>query len=451
MQKRWVALAAMWVFLLGDQIARGSAEETHTAFQLDLPTALARALQENPDLQAKRHALGLAQGRVQQSELLFQENPRVSMEADYRNRRFRTPTGRSTADTAVLLLQEVEIAGQPGHRREAAASHLSHTEWVIADAERLLRLEVMQAFYALLAMQERIRAQQNILETRKALLQAGRERYAQEDISVLELDTLRLDTDEARTRLLASEQQRVLAEKQLRLLLGPGVEQSLVAVGDLFKTSGLDDFSAPLSSQAELIACALEYRPDYHATRLKVETHEAELRLAEANRIPNISLGPMYKLDNEDQVVGGAMTIPLPLFNRNEHEITAAKAMVEITRQEAEARMLAVQHGVAAAYTRLQLARQQRTEYGTDYFDSLTQTEEFTQRAYEAGEVSIFEFSVTLERLIQARSRAVDVALTVLKARAELAAQATFRCLDTRYETARRESPHKRNLTGKLR
>ena len=433
-QKRWALFTLVWTVLLVGQITQGAAEETDAPLRVNLPTALGLALQGNPDMQAKRHALGLAEGRVQQSELVFQENPRVSIEADYRNRRFRAPTGRSTADAAVSLLQEVEIAGQPGHRRQAAASHLSHTEWRIADAERLLRLEVMQVFYELMAVQERIQAHQDILETRRALLQVGRERYAQEDISVLELNTLRLDTDEARTRLLASEQERVHAEKRLRLLLGLEGGKPLVVVGDLMKVSRLEAPPDPLPSQAELIACALEHRPDYHAARLKVETREAELRLAQANRMPNVSLGPMYKLDNEDQVVGGVLTIPLPLFNRNMHAITAAVAEVEMARQELESRTLTVRHEVAAAYAHLELARQHRAAYGTDYFDALTQTGDFTRRAYEADEMSIFELSVALERLTQSRSRAVYTALTVLQARATLAARLAFRCLDMNHE-----------------
>ena len=433
-QKRWALFTLVWTVLLVGQITQGAAEETDAPLRVNLPTALGLALQGNPDMQAKRHALGLAEGRVQQSELVFQENPRVSIEADYRNRRFRAPTGRSTADAAVSLLQEVEIAGQPGHRRQAAASHLSHTEWRIADAERLLRLEVMQVFYELMAVQERIQAHQDILETRRALLQVGRERYAQEDISVLELNTLRLDTDEARTRLLASEQERVHAEKRLRLLLGLEGGKPLVAAGDLMKVSRLEALPDPLPSQAELIACALEHRPDYHAARLKVETREAELRLAQANRMPNVSLGPMYKLDNEDQVVGGVLTIPLPLFNRNMHAITAAVAEVEMARQELESRTLTVRHEVAAAYAHLELARQHRAAYGTDYFDALTQTGDFTRRAYEADEMSIFELSLALERLTQSRSRAVYTALTVLQARATLAARLAFRCLDMNHE-----------------
>ena len=441
-QTRWVLLASVWTFLLTGQVAPGGAQETPAAVRVDLPTALGLALRENPDLRAKRHTLGLAEGRVQQSALLFQENPRVSIEADYRNRRFRAPTGRSTADAAVSVLQEIEIAGQAAHRRQAAASHLSYTERVIADAERLLQLEVMRAFYELLAIQESIQARQDSLETRDALLQAGRERYAQEDISVLDLNALRLDTDEARARLLAGEQERVRAEQQLRLLLGLGVEQPLVALGDLFAASRLDARPDPLPSQAELIACALEHRPDYQAARRKVETREAELRLVRANRLPNIALGPMYKLDNEDQVVGGALTIPLPLFNRQTHAITAATAQVEMARQELTSRTLSVRHEVAAAYAGLQLARQQRAVYGTDYFATLAQTGEFTRRAYEAGELSIVELSAALERLGQSRSRALATAVSVLQARATLAARLAFRCLGTNQSSSGAPDTH---------
>ena len=90
-----------------------------------------------------------------------------------------------------------------------------------------------------------------------------------------------------------------------------------------------------------------------------------------------------------------------------------------------------MRHNVAAASTRLQLALQQRAVYRKNYRDKLTQSDNHTQQAYEAGEVSIFEFSVALERLTRARSQGVDAALTALHASAELAAQLAFRCLDT--------------------
>ena len=119
MRKQCVWFPTVWVFLLVGQIGQPRAEDENSVMLLDLPTAVTTALLDNPEVQAKRRTLGLAKGRVQQAELLFQTNPLVSIETDYRNRRFREPSGRSTTDATVLLLQEVEIAGQRGHRRQA--------------------------------------------------------------------------------------------------------------------------------------------------------------------------------------------------------------------------------------------------------------------------------------------------------------------------------------------
>jgi cobalt-zinc-cadmium efflux system outer membrane protein len=401
---------------------------------LDLPTAIARALQDNPDLTAKRQALGVTHSRVQQAELLFQENPRLSVDVDYRHRRFALPTGRSGVDTEVRLLQEIEIAGQRGHRRAAAAKNAAQAEWSVADAERLVRLEVTRAFYDLLALQERIAAQRQVLATQEDLLQAGLTRYERGDISVLEIDTLRLERDRARSELVSGEEERVRTETQLRSLLGLGEETLLVVDGQALALPTEQVGKERLFSRDDLEACALEHRPDVKAARLAIEGREAELRLAQARRIPNISIGPLYKLDNEDQVVGGAFSIPLPFFNRNQHEITAAMANLQVGRTELEARILAVKQEVAAAHARLQLAERRLAAYSKTYLDNLTESVTFAHKAYEAGEISIFEFSVTLDRLIQTRLRHLDGALTYLQAKAELDAQSAFQCVNKNLE-----------------
>ena len=192
-------------------------------------------------------------------------------------------------------------------------------------------------------------------------------------------------------------------------------------------------------------ACALEHRPDVKAARLAFEAREAELRLAHARRMPNISLGPLYKLDNEDQVIGGALSIPLPFFNRNQYEITAAMTNLQVGRTELEARTLAVKHEVVAAFARLQLSARQLASYRTTYLSHLTESTAYARKAYEAGELSIFEFSVTLDRLVQTRFRYLDATLAYLQAKAELDAQTAFQCVDTeRAETQGQQSGKER-------
>jgi cobalt-zinc-cadmium efflux system outer membrane protein len=423
-----VIFLSVWLALL----ARESAAEDKEAqrLSLNLSAAVAHALQENSDLKAKRQALGVAQGRVQQAELLFQENPRLSVDADYRHRRFSAPTGKSVADVEVRLLQEMEIAGQRGHRREAAAKNLAQAEWSVADVERLLRLEVTQVFYDLLTLQERIAVRQQVLSTQEALLQAGLTRFERGDISVLEIDTLRLERDQARSELVSSEEERVRKETQLRLLLGLREETLLVVDGQVLALSTEQVGKESLLSKDDLEACALDHRPDVKAVHLALEGREAEFHLAQARRIPNISVGPLYRLDNEDQVIGGALSVPLPFFNRNQQEITTAMANLQVSRTELEARTLAVKHEVAAALARLQLTARQLASYGTTYLSNLTESMAYARKAYEAGEMSIFEFSVTLDRLVQTRFRYLDMALAYLQAKVELDAQTSFRCTD---------------------
>jgi cobalt-zinc-cadmium efflux system outer membrane protein len=411
----------LWLVLWVQEAATGSEEQP---LSLTLPLAIEQALRNNPDLKAKRQALGIAQGRVQQAELLFQDNPHLSMDVDYRHRRFALPTGKSGVDTEVRLLQEIEIAGQRGYRREAAAKNLAQAEWSVADAERLLQWEVTRVFYDLFALQEQIAVRQQMLSTQEALLQAGLTRFERGDISVLEVDTLRLERDRTRSELVSSEEERVRKETQLRLLLGLGEETPLAAGGNLLTLPAERMRKEQLLLREDLEACALEHRPDVKAARLTLERREAELRLAQARRIPNISVGPLYKLDNEDQVIGGTLSIPLPLFNRNQHEITTAMANLQVGQTEVEARTLAVKQEVAAAYARLQLAERRLAAYSKTYIDNLVESGTFARKAYEAGEISIFEFSVTLDRLIQTRFRYLEAVLAYRQAEAELKAQA---------------------------
>jgi len=423
-----VVCVCLWL-ALSSQSAMADGEGQSLA--LDLPTAIARALQENPDLKAKRQALGVAQGRVQQAELLFQENPHLSVDTDFRNRSYTHPAGRSGADVEVRLLQEIEIAGQRGYRREAASAQFAQAEASVADAERMLRREVARSFYDLLALQEVILVRQEVLATQEALLQAGLTRFDRGDISILELDTLRLDRDRTRSDLISQEEEQVGKEQQFRLLLGVGEQFPLTLVGNIESMASDPARSAPSLTQETLEACALEHRPDVKAARLALEAREAELRLAHARKIPNISLGPLYKLDNEDQVIGGALSIPLPFFNRNQHEITAAMANLQVDRTALEARTLAVKHEVAAALARLQLSVRQLASYGTTYLSNLTESMAYARKAYEAGELSIFEFSVTLDRLVNTRLRYLDALLAYRYATLELDAQSGFQCVDT--------------------
>jgi cobalt-zinc-cadmium efflux system outer membrane protein len=383
---------------------------------LDLPAALQYALRENPELKAKRHTLGVARARAQQAGLLLQHNPRFSVEME-------TPaSGKASTSVELNLLQEFEIAGQRGYRHEAAAKNLAQAQLAVADAERLLGLEVTQAYYQLLAVQQLITDLKEVLTVQENLLDSGQKRFAREDISVLELNTLRLDRDHVRSELANKMHVRVLIEKQLRQLIGFQENGSLTVSGDLLDL--LTKTSRTLPDRQTIIACVVASRPDVKAAKLAVEVREAELRLAQARRIPNISIGPRYKRDSNENLFGGDIAIPLPLFDRNQEEVATALANQNVSRAELEGRLLTAKQDIDAPYSKLAVAQETVDSYGKTYSEEIEKMVALTRKAYESGEMTIFEFSVTRDRFTQARARSLDAALAFIQAVAELEAQA---------------------------
>ena len=410
---KWQKLFDRVLFLL---LVLATSHTIAAEMSLDLPAVVQHALRENPELKAKRHALGIALARAQQAGLLFQHNPRFSVEVE-------TPaSGKTSTSVELNLLQEFEIAGQRGYRNDAAAKNLAQAQLTVADAERLLGLEVTQAYYQLLAVQQLITDLKEVLTVQENLLDSGQKRFAREDISLLELNTLRLDRDQVRNELANKMRERVLLEKQLRQLTALQENGSLLVSGDL-----LDLFSKTsrtLPDRQTVLACVVASRPDVKAAKLAVEVREAELRLAQARRMPNVSLGPRYKRDNNQNLFGGEIAVPLPFFNLNQEEIATALANQNVSRAELEGRLLAVKQDINAPYSKIVMAKETIDSYGKAYLGELEKMVALTRKAYESGEMTIFEFSVTRDRFTQARARSLDAALAYIQARAELEAQA---------------------------
>ena len=92
----------------------------------------------------------------------------------------------------------------------------------------------------------------------------------------------------------------------------------------------------------ELIRTALDCRPDVVAYRLAIQRAEAEVRLAEANRMSDVYLlyqpytfqnnAPFNRQSATSWALG--VTVPLPLYNRNQGNIQRAR--INVTQSQVE-------------------------------------------------------------------------------------------------------------------
>ena len=85
---------------------------------------------------------------------------------------------------------------------------------------------------------------------------------------------------------------------------------------------------------------------------------------------------------------------------------------------------MAVKQLLDSTYTKLALAKERIDSYGNSYLGELETMLTLTRKAYESGEMTIFEFSVTRDRFTQARGRSLEATLLYLQTLAELETQA---------------------------
>jgi cobalt-zinc-cadmium efflux system outer membrane protein len=112
------------------------------------------------------------------------------------------------------------------------------------------------------------------------------------------------------------------------------------------------------------------------------------LRRAEVEVFPNINLlvRPDYTDFDKQAIISVQVGAPIPLFNRNQGNIFAARAAVARTRQEVRATELKITELVALAIQRYQTARRQVEEYEKRIMPNAEESIKLVERGYQSGD-----------------------------------------------------------------
>jgi cobalt-zinc-cadmium efflux system outer membrane protein len=152
---------------------------------------------------------------------------------------------------------------------------------------------------------------------------------------------------------------------------------------------------------AELKQLAQAKRPDLKAIEAENSRGDADIALAEAERVPNLTVGVVYSHDQgtdktgtgeekvRDNLLGVRLSIPIPLFDRNQAGVQEAYAR----RNSSESRLVAtagiVEREVEIAYAGFQNAVSVFSLYKSNIIPQLEENLKLTQEAYRLGEVGI--------------------------------------------------------------
>ncbi|MFG1281836.1 TolC family protein [Xanthobacter autotrophicus] len=370
------------------------------AHPLTLTSALARALAANPRLTAAERDIGMASGRDRQAAAL--PNPNLSLEVD---NAFGSSSyqGLDLAEQTLQISQLVELGGKREARMAAAGAGTSVARWE-REATRLQVLaETTAAFASVLGAQQRMHVLQTQADAIARLHPLLQQRVETGASSPAEISRARVAGDFARVELDRARAALGTARRELALLMGLPDAKFGRVTGNLLR----------IHVPPPLPRLLKEAQGNPQLTRFTaVEAQRrAEVRSAQAKAVPDVTLGIGYRHYNETADSGMRLTlsVPIPIFDRNEGNISEAReALLKAEAEQAIAR--------SALVSQLGRAHDQLTAAHDEIALLRASTIPGARSAFEGVAEGYGQGRYTLLELLDAQSSLTDAALRELDA-----------------------------------
>lgn len=331
---------------------------------LSLKESEQRFSEHNLEVIAERYNIDIAEAQVVQAKLF--ENPVVSLEQNVYNRL----NGRyfdfgKQGETIVEVEQLIYIAGQRNKRVRLEKINKEMALYQFEEVLRTLRSELKEKFIALYFTQKSQSIYDREIDSLAHLLVVLKEQNEKGNVSLLEksrIEALLLSLRQERNDIA---NQVISLQGDMRLLLGISGNDTFEPIFDESVLNQIDMDSVPFSELTSL----LYERPDLKLAQASVKASEADVRLQRSLAFPEVSVKGTYdkagNFINDYWAIG--LSVSLPIFNRNQGNIRAAKYPSLKGHKEEYARRQA-ENELFTSYARLEKAIQlyRSSNYGLE-------------------------------------------------------------------------------------
>ncbi len=352
------------------------------------------ASDRNPRVARAAAAIDAARGRRQQAGLY--PNPEVGIVWDEIGD--RTSVAGSGIFTAPKVTQTIVTGRKLSLAQAVAAREVDQATLELINERYVVVGSVRAVFYEALALQRRAEILAELLKFAEAAVTNGKTLLDKQQIARLDFIQLEVERERFRAELQAVRRELPGAYRRLAAASGNSAAIPSTLVGSF---DGLPEYDAEAVRQA-----VVTYHPLARSARVGVEKAQAALRRAEAEPIPNVSVYGAYIRQFENRSYDGAagVSMTLPVWNRNQGNIHAARAELGVAIQTVGQVENDLAARVALAYQTYASARERAEVYRTELIPRAEETYKLSLGAFKGGQ---FEYL----RVIQAQRAAAEARL----------------------------------------
>ncbi|WP_421553272.1 TolC family protein [Pseudomonas yamanorum] len=356
---------------------------------LTLESALQTAFANNPDMAAAQWEIDIAQGGRQQAGLI--PNPVASWDAE--------DTRRNSRTTTVKLSQTLELGGKRGARIDVATRAQEAAALTLEQRRNGLRADVIDGYYGALRAQERLDLAQRSLALAERGLVVANGRVTAGKSSPVEATRAQVQLSEI--RLEFNRAQMGLTDAYRRLAASTG------AASTDFQAVATQAQAAPaLPSPTQLLG-RLEQTAELRLAELQIVQGEAALGLEKAQRIPDldVSIGSQYDASVRERVNVVGVSMPIPLFNRNQGNVLAASRRADQARDLRNAAELRLRTETRQALDLWQTANTEVRSFNQQILPAAQSAVDSATRGFEMGKFNFLDVLDAQRTLIAARTQ----------------------------------------------
>jgi cobalt-zinc-cadmium efflux system outer membrane protein len=365
------------------------------------------ALGQHPAILASRQQLAAAQGRYQQAGL--PPNPVLQYQSE------EIGNEGSSGLHSVRVSQQFVTANKLGLAQQVAAQQAARLSAEVRRTELQVLTELRIAFAQALIAQRRVALANKIVDLSEQSVQSAELLLKAQEISKVALLQAQVEAEQARisadnaTTLLAANRRSLAAAVSLDEL----PEGDLV--GDL--EQGLQ--ARPWDEMLESIAAQ---SPELLAAGSNLDRARWALRLACAQVTPNVTaqVGAGVDTGSDDTYAVLGVTVPLPIRNRNQGNIRAARASVAAAFSAMEKIRLDLEGRLATAVGRYETARRRYERLRDNVLPGAEETFELSKAAFDAGESNYLTLLTAQRTLVNTKLRILDALDQTRQASAEI-------------------------------
>ena len=317
--------------------------------RLTLPEAEQRFFQNNLSVLAQQYNVTVAQAQAIQARLI--DNPTVTLEQNAINKNLNREhfEGRGPGEVVVQVQQLFSLAGRRKAAGKVAQQNAVVEQLNLQDLLRTLRYQLRTTYYDLFFKQQTLKVYNTEVASLSRTVGLYQTQFEKGNVALKEVIRLRAFLFSLESERQALQTDMAAEQTDLHVLLRDATGAQYAPVVDLARARAL---SLTGHNEQQLADTALTLRTDLNARRAALEQQNLNLRLQQKLATPDLAVG--YTYDKAGSYINDyhafTLGVAVPVFNRNQGNIQAARAQIAGSKLLVDQQQLIVQSEVHQAY-----------------------------------------------------------------------------------------------------